>query len=304
MTIRPAQPTDYPTLTELWEASVRATHDFLSAADIEALRPRLLADYLPAVILRVACDPQTQRIQGFVGVLGGKVEMLFIDPALRGRGIGRALLAQAITELAATQVDVNEQNPQALGFYQRLGFEVFDRSALDGQGRPFPLLHLRLAASSSEDPLAEILRYLPIDARLASAGQPSEAQLAAIAGQGFELVLNLALHDDPRYSLADEAASVAALGMAYVHIPVRFAEPTLDALDRFCRTLDEAGPRKKVFIHCAHNKRVPVFLALYRILRRGWPRETALAAMRQVWEPDATWQRFIAAALQAPPALR
>jgi len=40
-------------------------------------------------------------------------------------------------------VDVSEQNPEALAFHLANGFIIVGRSALDGGGRPFPLLHLR-----------------------------------------------------------------------------------------------------------------------------------------------------------------
>ncbi|KRE89104.1 GCN5 family acetyltransferase [Frateuria sp. Soil773] len=139
--ITTVDPGEYEALAALWEASVRATHDFLDEADIAALRPLVLHDGLPAVTLR-ACRDESGRVRGFVGVAGGKVEMLFVDPASRGRGIGRALLAHAVEVLAADALDVNEQNVQALGFYRQAGFEVVGRSPLDGQGRPFPLLHM------------------------------------------------------------------------------------------------------------------------------------------------------------------
>jgi putative acetyltransferase len=38
--------------------------------------------------------------------------------------------------------DVSEQNPQAAGFSVRQGFVAVGRSETDGEGRPFPLLHL------------------------------------------------------------------------------------------------------------------------------------------------------------------
>jgi len=86
------------------------------------------------------------QIVGFVGVVEDKVEMLFIHPQWRGQGIGRRLLEYAIKALGSTKVDVNEQNQQAVGFYQRMGFEVEGRSELDGSGKPFPLLHMQLAS--------------------------------------------------------------------------------------------------------------------------------------------------------------
>ncbi|WP_236183706.1 GNAT family N-acetyltransferase [Pseudomonas protegens] len=134
---------DYPELTQVWEASVRATHDFLPDSYIELLRELVLTRYLDAVMLICTRDAR-QRITGFAGVAAGKVEMLFIDPAHRGRGLGRQLLQYAVEHLNAQQLDVNEQNPQALGFYFRQGFEVIGRSEQDGMGQPYPLLHMRL----------------------------------------------------------------------------------------------------------------------------------------------------------------
>ncbi len=141
--IHPAHPAQFERLAELWEASVRATHDFLPEATIAALRPLVRDHYLAAVTLRIYQDAQGD-ILGFVGVAEGKVEMLFIDPRTRGRGIGKRLLRHAIDVLGATTVDVNEQNPQAVGFYLHEGFVVQGRSPLDGQGQPHPLLHLAL----------------------------------------------------------------------------------------------------------------------------------------------------------------
>lgn len=145
VTIRTPSTSEFVAITDVWEASVRATHHFLTGADIDALRPLVLNEYLALVDLRVRTGDDG-KIQGFVGVADGKIEMLFVAPQYHGHGIGKALLQYAVTEMGATLVDVNEQNPAATGFYQRMGFSVFDRSPLDGQGRPFPLLHMRLAA--------------------------------------------------------------------------------------------------------------------------------------------------------------
>jgi len=136
---------EFDSLVRVWEAAVRATHDFLSEEDIAWLRPRIRHDYLAAVDLRVF-KGDDGAVLGFVGVAQDKVEMLFIAPEVRGRGIGRRLLHCAVAHLGATAVDVNEQNPQAIGFYLHEGFEIAGRSPVDGQGKPFPLLHLRLAA--------------------------------------------------------------------------------------------------------------------------------------------------------------
>ncbi|WP_019408170.1 GNAT family N-acetyltransferase [Pseudomonas psychrophila] len=134
---------DFDALAELWEASVRATHDFLPDSYIVLLRQLVRDQYLDAVMLICCKDPASKRITGFAGVAAGKVEMLFIHPDFRGQGVGKCLLMFAISELNAQLLDVNEQNPQAIGFYLKQGFEVVGRCETDGMGQPYPLLHLR-----------------------------------------------------------------------------------------------------------------------------------------------------------------
>lgn len=83
-------------------------------------------------------------ILGFLGIAEKNIEMLFISPENRGQGIGKLLLNYAVKEQGAKKVDVNEQNLQAVGFYEHLGFKVKSRSAIDGMGKPYPLLHMEL----------------------------------------------------------------------------------------------------------------------------------------------------------------
>ncbi len=134
---------DFAELTDVWEASVRATHNFLPDSYIQLLRPLVKDQYLDCVMLACCKDPARNKICGFVGVAAGKVEMLFIHPDYRGFGIGKSLLTFAINEFNAQELDVNEQNAQAVGFYFKQGFEVVGRCEKDGLGQPYPLLHLR-----------------------------------------------------------------------------------------------------------------------------------------------------------------
>ena len=152
----------------------------------------------------------------------------------------------------------------------------------------------------AKDEISRIRNVRIVDAHLATAGQPTEAQLAAIATDHYNVVINLALHDDPKYSLADEAASVRALGMDYIHIPVIFNSPGTEQLTQFCDAM-AANADRKVFVHCAANYRVTAFVGLYRVLRQNWDQQQAFALMRDVWQPDATWMRFIDEALAAAP---
>ena len=145
-----------------------------------------------------------------------------------------------------------------------------------------------------------IYNYRPIDAQLATSGQPNEDQLAAIAAEGYEVIINLALHDDPRYSLKDETGTVRALGLEYVHIPVKFDAPTTRELYAFFEAMERHAHRR-VWVHYAANMRVTAFLGLFRVLRQGYTEERAFEPMRSVWKPNATWASFIASQLaQAP----
>ncbi|MDR0781564.1 MAG: protein tyrosine phosphatase family protein [Pseudomonadales bacterium] len=144
--------------------------------------------------------------------------------------------------------------------------------------------------------IERIYNYRYVSDELATSGQPSVAQLQAIAAADFSTIINLALHDDPRYSLPDEARSVAALGMKYIHIPVQFATPTQQDLLAFFETMD-SHYGQKVWVHCAANMRVSAFLGLYRVLRLGWEEERAFDLMDSLWKPNEVWSAFISTAL-------
>jgi protein tyrosine phosphatase (PTP) superfamily phosphohydrolase (DUF442 family) len=125
-----------------------------------------------------------------------------------------------------------------------------------------------------------------------TSGQPNEAQLESAREAGVEVVINLALHDDPRYSLRDERGTVESLGMTYVHIPVQFSAPTeADLLTFFSAMKTHRG--QSILVHCGANYRVSAFLGLYNVLELGQSREEAFALLESVWKPDAVWAQFI-----------
>lgn len=148
----------------------------------------------------------------------------------------------------------------------------------------------------TETTLTSIHNYRAVDELLGTSGQPSVAQLSAIAEAGFTTVINLALHDDPRYSLPDEAGVVQSLGMSYVHIPVQFSTPTQANLLEFFAAM-EAHESEKRWIHCAANLRVSAFLGLYRVIKQGWEQERAFALMNELWQPNEVWSSFISSML-------
>jgi putative acetyltransferase len=136
-------PHDGPELLALWERSVRASHHFLTDDDIAFFRP-LIVDGLLSLDHLLGYRDASGTLRAFIGVQGDKMEALFVDPTVHRQGIGTRLARFGIEELGVTAVDVNEQNPDALGFYEALGFAVVGRSPLDSTGKPFPILHLTL----------------------------------------------------------------------------------------------------------------------------------------------------------------
>jgi protein tyrosine phosphatase (PTP) superfamily phosphohydrolase (DUF442 family) len=148
--------------------------------------------------------------------------------------------------------------------------------------------------------LEQIYNYRLLTDRIATAGQPTEGQLASVATAGFEVVINLARHGT-EYALPDERATVEALGMVYEHIPVEWESPALSDLEAFFSAMQRHSDRR-VFVHCVANMRVSAFMMLYRVLRLGWEPEEALPDMRALWEPEDVWKTFIEMALRTKEA--
>ena len=79
----------------------------------------------------------------FMGFDGAKLKMLFVAPQNRDQGLGKKLL-EYVLNAGINEFCVNEGNPQAKGFYEHLGFEVYKRSEYDEQGNPYPILYMKL----------------------------------------------------------------------------------------------------------------------------------------------------------------
>ena len=130
-------------LTEIWERSVRATHLFLSNSEVEIIKayvPQALNDG-PGLVI---AEEHPGIPAGFMGVDGQKLEMLFLSPEARGKGLGRKLFQYGMDRYGVSELAVNEQNPQARGFCEHMGFRVYKRTETDEQGGPYPLLYMKL----------------------------------------------------------------------------------------------------------------------------------------------------------------
>lgn len=127
-------------LLNVWEHSVRATHLFLSDAEVKKIKeyvPQALEDVEHLIVV------EAERPIAFMGTQNGRLEMLFITPEERGKGIGKQLLQYGVKNYGVFEVTVNEQNPQAVGFYEHMGFETYKRTDLDEEGNPYPLLYMK-----------------------------------------------------------------------------------------------------------------------------------------------------------------
>ena len=132
-------------LLNVWERSVKATHLFLTMEDIQEIKK-----YVPQAIdeienLAVAVNENNVPV-AFMGAENGKLEMLFVDSTERAKGIGKQLVQYGIKKFSINEVTVNEQNPQAIGFYEHMGFRTYKRTDIDEQGNPYPILYMKLSA--------------------------------------------------------------------------------------------------------------------------------------------------------------
>ena len=130
-----------------------------------------------------------------------------------------------------------------------------------------------------------------ISPELLTAGQPTVEEFKGLKVIGVETVINLA-QDTSEGALLDERAVVEGMGLKYVHIPVMFDSPTAADFEQFCAVMDiEKG--QTVFVHCIANKRVSVFVFLYRVLKLGVSREQAERDLKAVWQSDMVWAGFV-----------
>ena len=143
----------------------------------------------------------------------------------------------------------------------------------------------------SRNSLEGIFNFLPIRDSILTSGQPTESQFRLVRDAGIKRVINLAPHDAEN-SLADEGATLNALGMEYVHIPVDFRRPTEEDFEKFCVEMGQLGD-EPVLVHCAANMRVSAFMFRYRRDILGEDPKTLAADLDAIWKPFGVWERFL-----------
>lgn len=146
-------------LLTIWENSVKATHLFLSDNEIETIKK-----YVPEALSKIShlliAQNENEVPVAFMGIENQKLEMLFISPEERGKGLGKKLLQYGIENYSINELAVNEQNPQAKGFYEHMGFQVYQRTDTDEQGNPYPLLYMNLPKNHNSKTRLDKFRHL------------------------------------------------------------------------------------------------------------------------------------------------
>ncbi|MDR2809725.1 MAG: GNAT family N-acetyltransferase [Tannerellaceae bacterium] len=125
----------------VWEKSVRTTHTFLAPADIAYYKK--IIENMDFNAIRMFCLIDKNTVIGFIGLDKTKIEMLFLAPEHIGKGSGKKLIEFAFSNFSADKVDVNEQNANAVEFYKKFGFEIFERTEKDDFGKDYPILKMR-----------------------------------------------------------------------------------------------------------------------------------------------------------------
>lgn len=140
MLIRPADSNDYSRIMEIWESSVKATHDFLKEEDFKLFQKLIPTEFLPQ--LKVFVIEEQTFIPAYFALSDDNLEMLFVHADYRGKSYGKTAVDYIINQLKIYKVDVNEQNKQAVDFYLKMNYQLIGRSEQDSMGKDYPLLHL------------------------------------------------------------------------------------------------------------------------------------------------------------------
>ncbi|MBZ7921338.1 GNAT family N-acetyltransferase [Ensifer adhaerens] len=140
MTIRPWRPEEGDRLLAIWLAASRIGHPFLGEARLVEQQQVVRDTYLPMADNWVA--EIDGKVVGFIGLIESFIGGLFVDPDIRGSGIGRALVEDAASRLGQLEVSVYADNQAAVDFYHRRGFVETTRKETDDEGLPFAVIDM------------------------------------------------------------------------------------------------------------------------------------------------------------------
>jgi protein tyrosine phosphatase (PTP) superfamily phosphohydrolase (DUF442 family) len=157
------------------------------------------------------------------------------------------------------------------------------------------MTNYRIGAGNMIHGLEGIKAFREISSRLGTAGQPTESQFPLIKTAGYEVVINLAVPTSTG-AIPEEPEIWKSLGLEYIAIPVDWEQPTLKDLQQFFAVIKQHSDRK-IFVHCALNMRVSVFVYLHRVLCLSVEPEVAIEDLQKIWTPNETWSAFIESAL-------
>ena len=144
---------------------------------------------------------------------------------------------------------------------------------------------------------SDIINYIAYSDVLASSGQPTAAQFQVQAEAGVQRVVYLAFTDHET-SLANEDRVVRDLGMAFVQVPVVWANPQVEDFRLFAAIMAQGG-NQKTLVHCQVNWRASSFSFLYRVIHDKVPMDDAVVDLTSIWTPTEPWRQFIVDVLDA-----
>ena len=152
----------------------------------------------------------------------------------------------------------------------------------------------RLGVEGNLESVNDIFNFIQLDDRVATSGQPTEAQFSLVKEAGYTTVINLAPKSHEN-ALGNEDEILERMGIRYIHLPVIFTNPTREDFDRFVDALESCDD-DRIWVHCAANMRVSAFFFKYRTERLGWSSDEAETDLYRIWEPGkvmSVWQEFI-----------
>ena len=173
-------------------------------------------------------------------------------------------------------------------YFKNVGSAVF-RCLVAGA---LPLLTFNVSAAPG-DP-ANLVQWRH---GFASSAQPNADYLKRAKALGYDIVINLA---PPEYAeaVANEGAILAAQGVVYLNIPVRFSNPTGEDFRLFTDVMKSVAT-KNVLVHCQVNLRGTSFSYLYRVIYESAAEDEARSKLTGVWMPNPTWKKFIESVMAA-----